>query len=199
LPAPTIVGQYRFHDVPPGQYLVMAAQTYTPALTIQPEAVAGQPPTQKMYAVQFYPDASRPSAAAPSQLAGGQDLEGIEFHLVPQAMAPCTAKLWSPRFPADAHVQINIYSQEVPGTNYQSNGERATPPNFEFQVPNLISGTYVIVASFSAGGRDYRATERIEVPPGGVELHAASGPGHRAGRPRGPRRRREPRPVSKSR
>ena len=58
------LGRYRFHDVTPGQYLVMAAQTYTPALTIQPEAVAGQPPTQKMYAVQFYPDASRFASAA---------------------------------------------------------------------------------------------------------------------------------------
>jgi hypothetical protein len=28
----------------------------------------------------------------------------------------------------------------------------------------------VIVASFSAGGRDYRATERIDLPPGGLEL-----------------------------
>jgi len=164
-------GHYRFHDVPAGQYLVMAAQTYTPALTIQPEVVAGQNPTQKMYAVQFYPNASRFSAAAPVQLAGGQDLEGIEFHLAAQAMASLHGKVVVPAdFPADAHVQIVVYSQEVPGNPYQSNGTRASPPNFEFQMPNLIAGTYVVVASFSAGGRDYRATERIELPPGGLEL-----------------------------
>jgi protocatechuate 3,4-dioxygenase beta subunit len=164
-------GRYRFHDVTPGQYLVMAAQTYTPALTIQPEAAAGQPPPQKMYAVQFYPDASRLASAAPLELAVGQDLEGIEFHLTAQAVAPLHGNVVVPGdLPAGSHVQINVYSQEIPGSAYQSTGSRASPPNFEFQVPNLIAGTYVIVASFSAGGRDFRATERIELPPGGLEL-----------------------------
>jgi protocatechuate 3,4-dioxygenase beta subunit len=164
-------GRYRFHNVPAGQYIVMAAQTYTPALTIQPEVVAGQNAAQKMYAVQFYPSASHFSAAAPVQLAGGQDLDGIEFHLTAQTVATLHGKVVVPSdFPADAHLQITVYSQEVPGNPYQSNGTRASPPNFEFQVPNLIAGTYQIVASFSAGDRDYRATEHIEVPPGGLDL-----------------------------
>jgi len=165
------LGRYRFRDVTPGQYLVMASQTHTPALTIQPEAAAGQPPAQKMYAVQFYPDASRPSAASPLQLAGGQDLEGIEFHLTAQAVAALHGKVVVPAdLPADSRVRIDVYSQEIPGSAYQSTGSGASPPNFEFQVPNLIAGAYVIVASFSAGGRDYRATERIDLPPGGLEL-----------------------------
>ena len=164
-------GRYHFHDVPAGQYLVMAAQTYTPALVVQPEAVPGQAPPQKMYAVQFYPDAGRFSAAAPVQLAGGQDLEGIEFHLAAQTVAALHGKVVVPAdFPSGSYVQVIAYSQEVPGNPYQSNGTRASPPNFEFQVPNLTAGAYVIVASFSAGGHDYRATERVEVPPGGLEV-----------------------------
>jgi hypothetical protein len=164
-------GQYHFQDVPEGQYLVMAAESYTPALTIQPEATAGQGNTQKMYGVQFYPNANRISAAAPLEVAAGQDVEGIDFNLVPQAMAPVRGKVVVPSdVPAGARAQINIYSQEVADTNYQSGGTRTTGPNFEFQVQNILSGTYVIVASFSAGGRDYRATERIEVPPGGVDV-----------------------------
>jgi len=164
-------GHYRLHDVPSGQYLVMAVQIYTPALTIQPETEAGQATTQKMFAAEFYPDASRFSSAAPVELAGGQDLEGIEFHLATQAAAVLHGKVVVPGdLPAGAHVQINVYPQEVPDNTYQSVGIRAPPPDFEFQLPNLIAGTYVIVASLSAGGREYRATERIELPPGGQEI-----------------------------
>ena len=164
-------GRYRFNDVPAGQYLVMATQAHTPPLTIQPEAVAGQTPTQKMYAVEFYPDASRLSSAAPVQLTGSQDLEGIEFHLAAQAVAVLRGKVALPGdLPAGANVQINVYPQEVPNNAYQSAGAGAPPPNFEFQVPNLIAGAYVIVASLSAEGREYRATERVELPPGGLEL-----------------------------
>jgi protocatechuate 3,4-dioxygenase beta subunit len=165
------LGRYRFHDVPAGQYVVMAAQPNAPVLTIQPEAVAGQATTQKMYAPEFYPDASRISSATPLQLAGGQDLEGIEFHLATQAVAALRGKIAVPGdLPADANLQVSVYSQDLPNNAYQSTGAHASPPNFEFQIPNLIVGTYVIVASLSAGGRDYRATERIELPPGGLEL-----------------------------
>ncbi len=164
-------GRYRFDDVPAGQYLVMATQSYTPPLTIQPEAVAGQTSPQKMYAVEFYPDASRISSATPVQLTGGQNLEGIEFHLAALPVAVLRGKIALPGdLPADANVQLSIYPQDIPVNAFPFTNVRASPPNFEFQIPNLIAGAYVILASLTAEGREYRAAERIELPPGGLEL-----------------------------
>jgi protocatechuate 3,4-dioxygenase beta subunit len=168
-------GRYCFQDVLPGQYLVMAAQQYGPALLIQAEAVAGQTASQKMYAVEFYPDASRLCAAAPVQLTAGQDREGIDFHLTAQAVAALRGKVILPNgvpsdLPANAHMQIGVYPQDVPNSLNQTMGTATFQPNYEFEIPNLVAGPYAIVATLSAAGRDYRAVERIELPPGGQEL-----------------------------
>jgi protocatechuate 3,4-dioxygenase beta subunit len=168
-------GRYRFQEVLPGQYIVMAAQRYTPAFAIQPEIMAGQSVQQKMYAVDFYPDVSRLSAAAPVQLTEGRDLDGIDFHLTARAAAGLRGKVVvPPGVPIDpaanAGVQINMYTQDVPNGGDQTFGAGANPPNYEFEIPNLIAGSYVITASLTVAGRDYRAVERIELPAGGQEI-----------------------------
>jgi len=164
-------GRYRFQDILPGQYLVMAGAQYAPALAIQPEVAASQTAAQKMYAAEFYPDASRLSAAAPIQLTDGTDLQGIDFHLNARAVAVLRGRVVVPAdLPANTNVQISVFPQDVPDSGAQSMGAGAFQPNYEFEIPNLIAGPYVIVASLSVSGREYRAVERIELPPGGQEL-----------------------------
>jgi Carboxypeptidase regulatory-like domain len=168
-------GRYRFPDVLPGQYLVMASQHYAPAVQIEPEIAAGQTGSQKMYAVQFYPDASRLRSATPLPVTGGKELEGIDFHLASRAAAMLRGKVIPPAgvandLPANTQIQIAVYPQDVPNSGDQSVGAGAFQPNYEFEIPNLVAGSYVIVASISAAGHDYRAVERIELPPGGQEV-----------------------------
>ncbi|HLY16967.1 MAG TPA: carboxypeptidase-like regulatory domain-containing protein [Bryobacteraceae bacterium] len=164
-------GQYRFAEVLPGSYLVLASQTYGTPLTIQPEAAPGQSAQQRAFAPVFYPDASRLSAAAPVQVAGGQDTGGIDFHLTTRAVAVLRGRVvFSGDLPANTTVSVNVYPQDVPGTGEQSMGAAATPPNFEFEISNLIAGPYVIEALLSVAGREYRTVERIELPSGGQEI-----------------------------
>jgi hypothetical protein len=172
-------GRYRFQDILPGQYLIMAAQPYAPASLIQPEVAAGQPASQKMYAVQYYPDSSRLSTAQAVQVTEGQDLAGMDFHLTTRAVAPLRGKVVVPAGlsngtpgdpPPNASVLVALYPQDGPDGRSQTVAATAMPPNYEFEVPNLIAGPYVAVASISLAGRDYRAVERIELPPGGQEI-----------------------------
>jgi Carboxypeptidase regulatory-like domain len=180
-------GRYRFHNVLPGKYLVMAAQPYMPALLVQPEAVVGRDAPHKMYAAQFYPDASRLSSAAPVQLTDGQDIEDIDFHLNALEVARMRGKVIVPDGvpippphdvpsgfsidpPTGPPAQIRVYPQDVPNNPDQGMGASAFPPDYEFELANIIPGPYVIVATMSAAGRDYRAVERIELPPGGQAL-----------------------------
>lgn len=164
-------GRYRLNDVPPGQYVVMAAEHYQPAAQIQPEASIGQTTQQKMYAVQFYPDTSRLSSAEPVSMVPGKDLDGIDFHLTARAVAPLHGKIVVPDdLPANSHVQISVFPQDVPDSGDQSSGGAAFPPDFTFELTNLLSGSYMIVAELSTPARDYRTAERIELPPGGQDL-----------------------------
>jgi hypothetical protein len=166
-------GHYHAQNVVPGQYLVMATQPYMPALLMQPEVAAGETASQKMFAAQFYADASQMSAASPVQMAEGQDIEGIDFHLNIRAAAALHGKVTvPPDLPANANVQISVYPQDRLSDGDQSTTAFAAafPPNYEFHIASLAAGTYVIAASLSAGGHDYRAVERFELPPGGLEL-----------------------------
>jgi hypothetical protein len=149
--------------------------------------VVGRDAPHKMYAAQFYPDASRLSSAAPVQLTDGQDIEDIDFHLNALEVARMRGKVIVPDGvpippphdvpsgfsidpPTGPPAQIRVYPQDVPNSLDQGMGSSAFPPDYEFELANIIPGPYVIVATMSAAGRDYRAVERIELPPGGQAL-----------------------------
>jgi protocatechuate 3,4-dioxygenase beta subunit len=125
-------GRYRFHDVVPGQYLLMATQQNAPALLIQPEIAPGQTAPQQLYGVQFYPDASRLSAAAPVQLADGKELEGMDFHLAPRAVARLRGKIVLPgdlSANQTVQVQVHVYTQDLwtPASSRPAASPRSNP------------------------------------------------------------------------
>lgn len=164
-------GRYRLADVLPGQYVLMAAEQYGRALLTRPELAPGQTVPEKMYAAQFYPEADRLSAADPIQMAGGQDLDGLDFHLSPRAIAVLRGKVVVPAEHAPSEpLQVVVSGQEVPNTGYQSFAAVAMAPDYVFEIPNLIAGPYLVAVRFSVEGRDYSAAEHIDLPPGGQEL-----------------------------
>jgi protocatechuate 3,4-dioxygenase beta subunit len=164
-------GRYRVTDVLPGQYVIMAVpQQHEPAGMIQPEVTLGQSSLQKMYAPDLYPDTSRLSSASPILIAPGKELDGIDFHLSARTVAPLHGRIAVPEdVPAHAHVQILAYPQDVPESN-QNAVAMATSPDFNFEFPYLIAGPYVIVATLTLAGREYRAVEHIELAPAGQEI-----------------------------
>lgn len=165
-------GRYRFQDVVPGQYVIATTQYFVPALLTQPDVAASQSAQpHKMYAAQFYPDAGRLTAAEPVKLAGAQELEGIDFHLAARAVAMLRGKIAvPPDMPANQGVQIHAFPQDAAESGYESGGAAAAPPDYTFELQGLIAGPYVIAASFTDDGHEYRAVERIELSAGGMEL-----------------------------
>ncbi len=164
-------GCYRFAEVLPGQYIVMASQTYGLTWAILPEVAVGQSYPPKVYAVEFYPDASRLSAAEPVPVAAGKEVGGIDFHLVSRVASTLRGKVVVPAdLPANTNVMISVFPQDVPDGAEQSVAVGTSGPGFEFEIGNLSAGPYVLVASLSVAGREYRAVERIELPPGGQEV-----------------------------
>jgi protocatechuate 3,4-dioxygenase beta subunit len=186
------LGRYHLENLVPGQYMLMASQPNVQALTIQPEAAsqtAAQAAQKKMYAVQFYPDAASLAGAAPVQVTEGEEIEGIDFHLSTRAAAALRGKIALPGgvpnvipngvpngaagdAAANQNVQISVFPQDIPmaGFQFAASHGNAFPPNYDFEIPNLIAGPYMVAASLSAAGRDYRSVERIELPAGGAEI-----------------------------
>ncbi len=164
-------GRYRFSSVTPGQYIVMAGQPYVSPVLIQPDAAVGQDPAPKVYAVQFYADAGRLTAATPVQVGPGKDLDGIDFHLAARAAAPLRGRVVAPvEPPARTPAIVSAYPQDLADGEEQSVAMGTFGPNFDFEIGRLAAGAYVIEAEMQAGGRDYRDAQRVELPPGGEEI-----------------------------
>lgn len=165
-------GLYRFSEVVPGEYLVMATQQHAPASLVQPEASeADGPPQPKMYGAQFYPDAGRVSAATPLKLNPGQELDGIDFHLVARAVAGLRGKVVVPvDLPPNTMAQVEAFPEDFTDHGSPSLGTGAVPPDYNFDIPNLLPGPYIVSSSVQAGGVTYSAVERVEIPPSGLEL-----------------------------
>jgi len=164
-------GHYRFSEVLPGRYLVMATQPYNSASLMQPEVAVGQPVQPKAYGTQFYPDAMRVSAATPIEAAPGQDVEGIDLHLTARAAAPLRGRVDVPDdLPSGTAAMISVYPQDLPDSGQQTVGLGAMGPKFEFAIENLVPGIYLIDARLSDDGHEYRDVERIELQPGGQEI-----------------------------
>ena len=165
-------GRYRFGEVLPGRYLVMAAQLHRPAVIMRPEGVPSNALTQQVYGAQFFPGGSQASSATPIEVVPGKEVTDIDFRLTPRPVATLRGKVALPDgfavqgLAANTSVQISIYPQDINNSNAQSAGSMAFGPDFEFEIANLTAGPYVIVAALTAEGRDYRAVERCEIPPG---------------------------------
>ena len=131
-----------------------------------------QPVTQKMYALDLYPDTNRVSAAAPILVAPSQDVESIDFHLTTTTVAPLRGRVVMPEgAPDNSNVQVSVFPEDAPDPNYENWGNAAAQSDRTFEFPYLIAGPYQVVAEhFSVEGLEYRAAERIELPPSGQEI-----------------------------
>jgi Carboxypeptidase regulatory-like domain len=164
-------GHYHLEDIPAGQYFVMAAHYFQPALVVRPEASAAQPAPQQMYAAEFYPDTTRLSAAAPVQVVPGKELDGIDFHLTTKPVVSLRGKVVVPGdVPAESTVNIAVFPEDIQGNLNQAAGSGARGPEFSFELPNLTPGPYLLIARLSTAGRDYRVAERVDVAGPGQEV-----------------------------
>ncbi|MGA2133398.1 MAG: carboxypeptidase regulatory-like domain-containing protein [Bryobacteraceae bacterium] len=164
-------GRYRFPEVLPGHYIIMASQPYANALLMQPDVAPGQVPPSKAYGVTFFPDALKISAATPVEAAPGKDLDNIDFHLAPRLVASVHGRITFPDEAAgDTTGLITVFPQDVPDSDEQTMAMGANAPKFDFNIENLVPGAYWIDARVTHAGHDCHDAQRIELSSGGQEV-----------------------------
>jgi hypothetical protein len=117
--------------------------------------------------VQFFPDATRLSSAATLALAGGKQLEGIDFRMAAKAVAHLHGRVVIPdAVPPESNVQVELIPQDLPD-------QSAIIPlgvlDLQFET-NAMAGPYLVTADLAVEDHAYRALERIELPPAGQEI-----------------------------
>ncbi|MGI8990852.1 MAG: carboxypeptidase-like regulatory domain-containing protein [Bryobacteraceae bacterium] len=163
-------GRYRLHNLAAGRYAVMAAYSFHPFVKAQSEIAAGAEQQQYAYGIQYYPSGSSPDSAALLSLRPGQEIAGVDFHLNARPAGTLTGKVVFPAEPGpNTNVQMTFVEEDSgPGTRMMTG---AGPPNFAFQMGNLVPGKYLVVAQAAVNGTQYRGVQRVALDgPGAPEI-----------------------------
>ena len=171
----TDIGEYRLPDLQPGRYLV-STLARVPNRNPILNSSEPLPPTPDMtYAATFYPNTTDSNTAVPIDVGAGDEIRGIDIR-------PVKARVWRVRGKATGPsggrgaVQVSLSSSEGPG------GDRlvaiARPPDGQFEIRNVPSGSYILHAQTQGGAQLWAATMPVQVTGSHVEglmVNLASG------------------------
>jgi protocatechuate 3,4-dioxygenase beta subunit len=159
-------GRYRLGDLTAGKYFLRASRPYGTALRMGPQGVQQNEGSQGRFARQFYPRADRLSSAGVIQLAPGGDLVDIDFHLETLQSVKLTGRLVVPSDWPALEVFVSIIPQDVPKANQELLGTQSGPPDYKFEMFELLPGPYLLIARATYQGKYYRGLAELEVFPG---------------------------------
>jgi Carboxypeptidase regulatory-like domain len=154
-------GEYRISNLARGKYHIYARCNQTVLL---PHAflprTAGIEIPRLAYAPLFYPDAPDLVRAAKVAATPGADIAGIDFHMAPAHGITVRGHVASAQ---DRNIQLTIAPKDPVVRDLSSHGARVNPSTGEFQIPNVLPGSYELVATVSADGRSYFGKASLEV------------------------------------
>jgi protocatechuate 3,4-dioxygenase beta subunit len=175
-------GEYRIRKLPPGKYSIMAR--CTPGVPL-PHALVLRSATSDLpslvYPSRFYPGVADLAAAARVAASAGADVMGIDFKMSPAA--GLTIRGHAAGLPSGGVNQVMLESRDPSTRQWQLPWERPRAringQTGEFEIRNVLPGSYDLVASSSSESRFYFARVPVEVgatKPHPVDLELAEAP-----------------------
>jgi hypothetical protein len=154
-------GEYRTSNLPRGKYYIQARCNQTVPL---PHAFLRRTSTMDLptltYAPLFYPGAADLVGAAKVEASPGADISGIDFRMAPARGVTVRGHVGSA---PDRNIQFTLTPKDPIGRELRSQGARVNASTGEFQIPNVLPGSYELVAIASAEGRSYFGKVSVEV------------------------------------
>jgi hypothetical protein len=137
-------GEYRIHDVPPGEYYVVASL----GASTRAMGSAGMPATSSALGSQFvyYPNNTRPDALT---FAGGEDLHNIDFNILIGALFRVSGKV-DPK-PDKTYFVVGLVNPDRPALAV---AVAEAKEDGTFQFTGIPAGSYKLVAASSARARN---------------------------------------------
>jgi hypothetical protein len=172
-------GEFRISNLPRGKYYIQASCSKTipmPHAFIRRASVMDVP--KLTYAPLFYPGAADPVSAAKVQASPGADISGIDFRMAPARGVTVRGHVG----PASGGIiQLSLVPQDPLAREFRRRGLRVDASTGEFQIQNVLPGSYDLFAQTSGDGlgRSYFAKVPVEVgdaPLDPIELTLAPAP-----------------------
>jgi hypothetical protein len=154
-------GEYRISNLPRGKYYIQARCFKTiplPHAFVRRASIMDVP--RLTYAPVFYPGAADPVSAAKVQTSPGADISGIDFRMAPARGVTVRGHVGPT---ADRNIQLSLTPKDPTLRELRMQGARVNASTGEFQILNVLPGSYDLVATTSDEGRSYFAKVSVEV------------------------------------
>ena len=167
-------GEYGISNLPRGKYYIEARcnqMVQLPHPFVRRASTTDVPGLA--YAPSLYPGAADLAGAAKVDAAPGADISGIDFHMVPARAFTVRGHVDAP----DRNIQLNLAPRDSVRQS-QARGARVNASG-EFQIPNVLPGSYELVAFAFAEGRSAFGRASVEVgatPPEPIDLTLTPAP-----------------------
>jgi hypothetical protein len=173
-------GEYRISQIDPGTYRLRAAPPRFGNF-------AGAATSQRMLVEAYYNNAHEEKDAAAVRVRSGENLTGIDFHLVSEPAVSVQGQIFG--VPSDAPspvtqaaeagpaggVEVRI-SLVDPGNARWTLGAVGPGPDYGFQLSNLFAGRYLIEAIHHSAGKAYGASQVFEFHGGSNDVSLTLSP-----------------------
>jgi hypothetical protein len=159
-------GEYHATGLQPGKYYLL----------LQGYGQAPNPANEdQVYRPQYYGDTKDWRRATPLILASGQQLRGIDFRAMTTRTVKVTGHVSGAAVPQSPQAQGDVIIQSGPYININlqpagdditgpSNAAGAAPPEYKFEIPQVVPGSYHLTASSrDPDGRALYARQLIEI------------------------------------
>jgi hypothetical protein len=170
-------GEYRISNLPRGKYYIEAQcgqSVPLPHAFVRRTALMDVPTLT--YAPLFYPGAPDPASAAKVQVSPGADVSGIDFRMLPVRGVTVRGHVSAT---ADRNVQLTLRPRDPVGGPLRMQGARVTQETGEFQIRNVLPGSYELLAFSLDEARSVFAKASVEVgaaPLDPIDLTLAAAP-----------------------
>jgi hypothetical protein len=170
-------GEYRISNIPRGKYYVEARCGQTvplPHAFVRRTSLADVPTLT--YPSLFYPGAADVIGAAKVEVSPGTDVAGIDFRMAPARGITVRGHLGPT---GDRNIQVTLTREDSGGLDWQRRGAPVNPSTGEFQIRNVLPGSYELFAFSLVEGRSYFAKASVEVgavPLDPIDLTLAAAP-----------------------
>ena len=168
-------GEYRISNLPRGKYYIEARcnqMVPLPHAFVRRASATDLP--SLAYAPLLYPGAADLAVAAKVDAAPGVDISGIDFHMAPQRAFTVRGHVGG----ADRNIQLNLAPTDSVRP-HPGRGARVNPSTGEFQIANVLPGSYELIGFAFDEGRSAFGKVSVEVgatPPEPIDLTLAPAP-----------------------
>jgi hypothetical protein len=155
-------GEYRLQGLPAGKYYVTA--TFRPGVSTVAGGLGAGPAPGSMYAPTFYPGSTEPARAVPVELQQGGETSGIDITLLDSTGVTVRGRiLRSPTARPVKHMNVDLSPRNPGGRTAFVSPPAAADGDGNFQIPNVLPGSYMLTVSWDDGERRHAGRQTVEV------------------------------------